>query len=92
MTCSAAVTVPPGPPALPARQGSLEVCAHSATTSLTASPLPTCTRLRSARAHFPAANLYPKPSMQRPATSFPFAAVVATAKKNPIKNQHWAAL
>ena len=45
-----------------------------------------------ARAHFPAANLYPKPSMQRPATSFPFAAVVATAKKNPIKNQHWAAL
>jgi hypothetical protein len=89
MTFPAAVTKAP---ALPARQGYLEVCAHSATTSLTASRPTTAPAYAPHVRTFQQTTYAPKLSMQRPATSPPFAAVAATAKQNPIKNQHWASV
>jgi hypothetical protein len=91
MTFPAAVTKAP---ALPSRQGSLEVCAHSASAPPAPHPLTSSGAARHAILASHSALQCSKPSRsdltRRFSRSFPQAPT--PAKQNPIKNQHWAAV
>jgi hypothetical protein len=88
MTFPAAVTKAP---ALPARQGSLEVCAHSATTPPTPGRLTTWPLPRTASS-LPGALHRPQTIRQQPDAQFFAAAVPYCPKQTQIKNQHCGAV
>ena len=78
--------------ALPARQGSLEVCADSATIPPASHRLTTWALPGTPSLRFPAIRQCSKPSRSDLTTAFPMPQFPTAAKQTPIKNQHCGAV